>query len=549
MELRHIGPYVVEKEIGAGGMGTVYLARHVDTLEPAAVKVLPPALARQEGFVLRFTREIEALQKLANPHIVRLLGSGEEHDTYYFAMEYVTGENLAQRLKRDKKIPWREAVDIALQLCSALKAAHDAGVIHRDLKPSNILLAPDGVVKLTDFGVAQLFAADKLTITGGIVGTAEYMSPEQAQGHRATKRSDLYSLGAVLYAMLTGRPPFTGSTAIEILQKHRFGQFDLPGRYTNDVPSWLDDVVRQLLEKDPDKRLPDAFVLLRRLQEVVNKVDLRSNSEVTMLAPEGPPPDGTTMAASDSPGDDMPGQATLMRNLVRDEIRRGEPTAWWQKLLNNTWVLVALLAGLIAIVWWAESSRVSPDQHLAAAQALLDGPAGGDWLKARDEHLRPLLKSDPERWGPVVEPMLEEIESYELEQRLVSTRKRGRKTPPLTEAERLLGEVRRLWDAGQFAEAQRRLTATQRLLESDPQAAPLARLAARWQDALAEANAERPSPAEYVREVLSRADATAKTDPATARGLWQSIVELYANDLSVASEVAEAQRRLNELPR
>jgi serine/threonine-protein kinase len=346
--------------------------------------------------------------------------------------------------------------------------------------------------------------------------------------------------------MLAGRPPFTGSTAIEILQKHRFGQFDLPGRYATDVPTWLDDVVRQLLEKDPDKRLPDAYVVQRRLQEVINRVDLRSASEVTLIAPEGPPPEGSTVPATDSLERALPGQATLMRNLVRDEIRRGEPAAWWQKLLNNTFVLVGLLVALIAIVWWVESRRVTPEQHLAIAQALLDGPPGSDWLKARDEHLKPLLEADPARWGPTVEPLLEEIEAYELEQRLISPRRRGRKSAPQTEAERLLADVRRLWDAGQFAEAQRRLAATQRLLASDPESAALSRLAARWRGELAEAVAEQPSPADYVRGVLSRTAALERSDSETARGLWTAIVELYADDPRVAAEVAEARRRLSE---
>ena len=177
-----IGPYIIEKKIGAGGMGNVYLGRHETTGQEAAVKELPASLAREEGFVLRFNREIEAIQKLKHPHIVTFFDSGADGDTYYYAMEYVDGETLNQRLRRDKRIPWREAVDIAIQICGALKAAHDAGVIHRDLKPSNLMITPAGQVKLTDFGVAQVFATTKLTVTGGVIGTAEYMSPEQAQG-------------------------------------------------------------------------------------------------------------------------------------------------------------------------------------------------------------------------------------------------------------------------------------------------------------------------------------------------------------------------------
>jgi serine/threonine-protein kinase len=137
---------------------------------------------------------------------------------YYYAMEFVDGETLSALLKRVKRIEWQEVIGFSVQICSALKAAHDAGIIHRDLKPSNLVITADGVVKLMDFGVAQLFAGTKLTVTGGIIGTVEYMSPEQAQGQRITKKSDLYALGAVMYAMLAGRPPFTRKTSIEVVR-------------------------------------------------------------------------------------------------------------------------------------------------------------------------------------------------------------------------------------------------------------------------------------------------------------------------------------------
>jgi serine/threonine protein kinase len=541
MEPQRIGPYLIQQELGAGGMGTVYLGRHVDTGAEAAVKLLPPELARQEGFVLRFSREIEALRKLNSPHIVQLFDSGEDLGSYYFAMEYVAGDNLAQLLRREKRLPWREAVEIATQLCSALKAAHDAGIVHRDLKPSNILLSTDGQVKLTDFGVAQLFTGEKLTITGGIVGTVEYMSPEQALGHRATKRSDLYSLGAVLYALLTGRPPFVGNTAVDILQKHRFSQFDLPSSYVPEIPHWLDEVVSQLLEKDPDKRLPDAFVLSRRLQEVVNKVALRDGGggDMTVIGPAGDLPTGTTAAAPF----EGPGEATLMRNLVRDEILRGEPATWWQKLLDNTYILVGLLLVLVGGVWALQSWRTSPEQHLAAAKRLLDSPPGNDWLTARDEHLRPLMDGDPARWRDEVEPLLEEIDLYELERRLTPSRKRGRKGSPPTEPERLLADVRRLWDQGQLVEAQRKLTATQRLLDGEANAEELAKLAERWAEALSAAREEQ-SPVEFVRAIMARAQKMEQTNPDAARDLWHSVVELYEHDPSVAVDVEAARQRL-----
>ena len=258
-----IGPYKVLRKVGSGGMGTVYLGRHVDTDLEAAVKVLPSSLAREPGTVDRFEREIDAMRKLTGPHIVRLFESGHDEatDQMFFAMEYVAGETLVDCIRANRRLPWEQSVDIALQICSALKAAHATGVVHRDLKPSNLLIGNDGIVKLTDFGVAQVFAAQRLTATGGIIGTAEYMSPEQAQGRRCTRASDLYSLGAVLYVMLTGRPPFTGRNAVEIIQKHSTARFDRPTLYSPDIPKILEDVVCNLLEKKPEDRYSDAHVV------------------------------------------------------------------------------------------------------------------------------------------------------------------------------------------------------------------------------------------------------------------------------------------------
>jgi tetratricopeptide (TPR) repeat protein len=271
-------------------MGTVYLGKHRDTGQQAAIKVLPASLAREEGFVERFKREIVSMQQLKSPHIVEFYESGNDGDTYYYSMEYVDGETLTARLKRDKRIPWQEVIDYSLQICRALKAAHNTGIIHRDLKPSNLMISSDGTIKLADFGVAQVFASQKLTITGGIVGTAEYMSPEQAKGQRATKKSDLYSLGAVMYVMLTGRPPFSGKSSLDVIHKHQFGVFDRPGLIATDMPRQLEEIVCKLLEKDPEKRFPDSYVLSLRLAEVQNRYAWQAAQKAAEAAPSGSVP-------------------------------------------------------------------------------------------------------------------------------------------------------------------------------------------------------------------------------------------------------------------
>jgi serine/threonine protein kinase len=390
-----IGPYGILRKVGAGGMGTVYLGRHVETQLEAAVKVLSASLAREPGTVDRFEREIDAMRQLTGPHIVKLYESGHDADTdqMYFAMEYVEGRTLTDCILTERRLSWEQSVDIAIQICSALKTAHAAGVVHRDLKPSNLLIGSDGVVKLTDFGVAQVFAAQRLTVTGGIIGTAEYMSPEQAQGRRCTRMSDLYSLGAVLYVMLTGRPPFTGKNAVEIIQKHSTARFDRPSLYVPELPRILEDVVCKLLEKNPDDRYSDAHVVSLRLKEVVKRVELASQDETvakpirsdglmsrTATAPSrssrpgsedatfasgllepGKRPEGQQSGTGRYEG---PGSATMMRDAFRAELAREQQKSPLAALFDNAWFLTLCLVLLIAGgVFWMNGVQRDTSQR------------------------------------------------------------------------------------------------------------------------------------------------------------------------------------------
>lgn len=365
--LSKIGPWRVIRKLGAGGMGTVYLGRHEETDQEAAVKVLSAALAREGGTVERFLREIETMSQLRGRHIVSFFDSGKdmELDQLYFAMEYVPGETLADWIRRDKRLPWDQVIDIALQICTALKSAHVAGIIHRDLKPSNLLIGEDGLVKLTDFGVAQVFASQRLTVTGGVIGTAEYMSPEQAEGRRATKKSDLYSLGAVMYVMLTGRPPFTGKTSLDIIRKLQATRFDRPSLYVPEIPRTLEDVVCTLLEKNPDDRYSDAHIVALRLTEVIRRVEMaaRADSEAEHFATsrlEAPTAAATDTADGETGvgGSRGPSPATMMRDVFRAEIERDNAQGPIGRALDNTWVLTGLLALVVTsgIVWFQNAS-------------------------------------------------------------------------------------------------------------------------------------------------------------------------------------------------
>ena len=221
-QMEQLGPYRLSRRLGRGGMGTVYEGLDVEAGQPAAIKVLNPHLAVEEGFRERFEIEIETLKKLKHPNIVRLYGFGEEHGVIFYAMELVHGTNLEDELQAGRRFNWRKTTGLGIKLARALQHAHDHGVIHRDLKPANLLLTTEGDLKLADFGIARLFGNTRLTSAGGLVGTAEYMAPEQADGRGITPQCDLYSLGGVLFAMLAGRPPFSGASLPEVLQMHRF---------------------------------------------------------------------------------------------------------------------------------------------------------------------------------------------------------------------------------------------------------------------------------------------------------------------------------------
>lgn len=290
MHFERLGPYSIVRKLGKGGMGTVFAGVHFETNEVAAVKVLSAALAQEEGFRERFEAEVESLKKLHHPNIVRLLGFGEQDGHLFYAMELVEGRSLEEEVQAGRVFDWRETTELALQVCRALKHAHDRGVIHRDIKPANLLLAGDGTVKLSDFGIAKLFGSSGLTADGGLLGTAEYMAPEQADGRPVTHRCDLYSFGGVLYTLLARRPPFRATSIVEMLQLQRYAEPEPLRRYASDVPAEMEAIVATLLAKDPERRIPTAMVLARRLEAMKHGLSVRPDEErpVASEAAAGP---------------------------------------------------------------------------------------------------------------------------------------------------------------------------------------------------------------------------------------------------------------------
>jgi serine/threonine-protein kinase len=269
MELEWLGPYQIVGKLGRGGMGTVFEGVNRETGEPAAIKLLSPALAQEEGFRVRFEAEIETLRKLNHPNIVRLIGFGQQEGQLFYAMELVDGKSLEEELRLGRRFDWHEVARMGIETCLALRHAHDRGIIHRDIKPGNLLRATNGQVKLSDFGIAKLFGYSRLTAVGNVVGTAEYMAPEQAEGQPVDARSDLYSVGALLYALLARRPVFRGKSLPEVLHKQRFEQPEPVRKHVADVPEEFENILNQLLEKDPAKRIPNANLLGRRLETML----------------------------------------------------------------------------------------------------------------------------------------------------------------------------------------------------------------------------------------------------------------------------------------
>ncbi|HEY3392649.1 MAG TPA: serine/threonine-protein kinase [Lacipirellulaceae bacterium] len=269
MQITRLGPYDIGEPLGKGGMGSVYAAINTQTGDRVAVKALTPHLALAEGFRERFEAEIESLKILRHEGIVRLFGYGEQDGILFYSMELVDGISLEDELKAGRRFNWREVSNIAIQLSLALKHAHDHGIVHRDIKPANILLYNEDRVKLADFGIARLFGTTQLTTAGGVLGTADYMSPEQADGRPVTARCDQYSLGGVMYALLAGRPPFRAKSLPQMLQLQRFANPEPVRRYAPDTPEQLERLIMQLLAKNPAERYPNTQVLARHLQAMM----------------------------------------------------------------------------------------------------------------------------------------------------------------------------------------------------------------------------------------------------------------------------------------
>src|SRR4051812_27118925 len=261
------GRYSIISRLGSGGMADVYCAQDLQLGRKVALKLLYRRFAEDEQFVERFKREASAAAGLQHPHVVGVYDRGEYDGTYYIAMEYLEGRSLKQIVQEEGPLDPERAIDVVVQILRASRFAHQRGVIHRDIKPHNVIVDDEGRVKVTDFGIARAGASD-MTETGAIMGTAAYLSPEQAQGHAVSAASDMYSIGIVLYEMLTARLPFEAESAVTIALKQVNDQPVPPRALNPEISPELEDVVLQALQKDPTHRFADADAFIAALEEV-----------------------------------------------------------------------------------------------------------------------------------------------------------------------------------------------------------------------------------------------------------------------------------------
>ncbi|NBD36680.1 MAG: protein kinase, partial [Chloroflexi bacterium] len=277
---QHFGQYKILAPIGEGGMGVVYRALDVELKREVAVKVLPLDLARDREFVARFMREAETAAGLDHPNIVTIYNVGHQDGIYYLAMQLLSGQALNQMLRQGEPLSPSRVVHIIKQLASAVDYAHERDIIHRDIKPANIMVGADDYVTLMDFGIAKALSRSKITRTGTMIGTPEYMAPEQFTGEPVDARSDVYALSIVLYEMLTGCVPFTGETPVAISHGHVYQQ-PTPLRHQNPhISPAVERVVLRGLAKRPEARYASAGALAQALQAALEG---RESSETEHL--------------------------------------------------------------------------------------------------------------------------------------------------------------------------------------------------------------------------------------------------------------------------
>ncbi len=352
------GRYRIQRKLGAGGMADVYLAEDQELGRRVAIKILNSRHGNDDQFIERFRREAKNAAALNHPNIVSIYDRGEAEDTYYIAMEFLDGRTLKELIVSRGAAPINVAIEYARQILSALRFAHRHGIVHRDIKPHNVLVDGEGRVKVTDFGIARA-GTSQMTEAGSIVGTAQYLSPEQARGTEVDPRSDLYSLGIVLYELLTGKTPFDGETPVEIAMKHLSNAPKPPSKLRPDIPPELDMVVLRALAKNPDDRYQSADEMEADLERVARGARVSAATVDTATQVLRRPAPAAAAAATAATAATMiatpPASAAPPTVIAEEEEYEegGGERPLWPWLVAAGFVIAAIVAGFFV---WQELS-------------------------------------------------------------------------------------------------------------------------------------------------------------------------------------------------
>ncbi len=534
---RLIGPFLIEKRLGVGGMGIVYKATYTKNGADVALKVLPLVLTANRKLVERFEREMAILKKLKHPRIVQFYGGGEQDGQHFYAMEFINGGTLAELLKEQSRLPWQQVVEFGSQICEALEHAHEHGIVHRDLKPANLFLGQDGKLRLGDFGIARDSDATALTGTGSTVGTHAYMAPEQITGKLPiSNKTDLYALGCVMFEMLTGHVPFQGAAAMETLLKHINEPPAKIRAEVMDCPVFLEQVVLQLLAKSPDKRPHDALLVQVALEEVLERVAAKTSTMSQMTA-------GAGQTAIDM--SQIPDAAQLKKLLGKKKKKRKATGPIWER----GWFLASCLAVMLGGVAW---SLLPPSEEKLFARAvpLMKSDDPVQWQEANDRYLKSLLERFPNgKHADEARELIDKLEMYRTERGIETRLKLGQ--DPKHEAERLFLQARELERFGDNVTAREQYRAMIDLLKEREQDCSYRNLAQRQLALLENAGDGNVDRKQIVNDALKKAreqHLAGKTHD--AEETWRSIIKLYDGKAEFAEEVAEARAgragRLNE---
>ncbi len=337
--------YEIEKLIGEGGMANVYLAKDTILDRKVAVKVLRGDLAGDEKFVRRFQREALAASSLSHPNIVEIYDVGEDNGNFYIVMEYIDGKTLKQLIKKRGVLTLPETIDIMMQLLDALATAHDSYIIHRDIKPQNIMIKDSGLVKITDFGIAMALNSAQLTQTNSVMGSVHYLPPEQASGKGSTIRSDIYSLGILMFEMLTGRVPFKGDSAVEIALKHMKEPLPKVREINPVVPQSVENIILKAAAKNPKNRYKDVRDMKDDLKTCLDE-DRQNEPRITFKYPETDFSDTKTVTLKETkkqPKEDKP----VVKQITEDDkIEKGNK----KKMIIISSIIGVLILTFVLIV-------------------------------------------------------------------------------------------------------------------------------------------------------------------------------------------------------